>query len=503
MGVPPSPRSSADPAPSRPHIAVAILGSGEAAATLARELVRLDNVEVASIWCPRPDGPAGIAAAEIGADIRTDLGTAARAPGVDLVIDASGDERAQAVVSALLPRNVELLSGSSVRLLARVLADGGSGERRVLAELRAALDRVRGQERRLLASRESLVRANAALDHELAEIYFMHEFFKDLTAYTDPLDVCSLIVDAANGMFGATISAVYLVEREDWTFRLCASQGRPVEAFRDAVPVAETTLGEAFRRGLSNSAVRPPSPVETGWIASGAVSAQAAVALQVGSEVIAVLAMGFPDDRVFDSAELDRLRGMADQAALAVQNAILHGELERLSVTDRLTGLFNRGYFEQRLDGEVSRAQRYGHRLSLILLDIDEFKSFNDSYGHPAGDDVLRMVSAVIGSNLREMDIAARYGGEEFVIVLPETDTAGALRVAERVREQIELLSFEVGQEGPVSRSVSVGVATLPEMAPGAPELVKAADEAMYRAKRQGKNRVVSAADADGPRGGE
>ncbi len=131
---------------------------------------------------------------------------------------------------------------------------------------------------------------------------------------------------------------------------------------------------------------------------------------------------------------------LGNQSSLSLQNALLHAELERLSVTDRLTDLYNHGYFKQRLDEEFKRAARFGHPMSLIMLDIDDFKAFNDTFGHLRGDALLKAVSNVIRANLRTMDVAARYGGEEFVVVLPETDTAGAVAVAERIREGVERL---------------------------------------------------------------
>jgi diguanylate cyclase (GGDEF)-like protein len=138
---------------------------------------------------------------------------------------------------------------------------------------------------------------------------------------------------------------------------------------------------------------------------------------------------------------------------------------------------------------------RFGHRLSVIMLDIDDFKQFNDRFGHPKGDMVLKAVSSVIRQNLREIDVAARYGGEEFVVVLPETDVAGALAVAERIRTSMEEYPHIADEQGErVTQTISLGVATYPLHASDGASLIEAADQAMYRAKRAGKNRVVVAA---------
>jgi diguanylate cyclase (GGDEF)-like protein len=217
--------------------------------------------------------------------------------------------------------------------------------------------------------------------------------------------------------------------------------------------------------------------------------------LRSGDSVIGVLMIASATFRDLTQAERDRLQVIANQSSLALQNALLHEELERLSGTDRLTELYNHGYLHQRLDEEIERAMRFGHRLSVIMLDIDDFKQFNDRFGHPKGDMVLKAVSSVIRQNLREIDVAARYGGEEFVVVLPETDVAGALAVAERIRTSMEEYPHIADEQGErVTQTVSLGVATYPLHASDGASLIEAADQAMYRAKRAGKNRVVVAA---------
>ena len=197
--------------------------------------------------------------------------------------------------------------------------------------------------------------------------------------------------------------------------------------------------------------------------------------------------------RELTGAEMDRLVVLGNQSSLSLQNALLLSQLERLSVSDRLTQLYNHVHFHQRLDEEFNRSVRFGHDLSLIMLDIDDFKRLNDTYGHPCGDEVLRAVSGIIKSSLRDMDMAARYGGDEFVVMLPETGTAGALAVAERIRADVaeKVVSPEEGDD--VRFTVSVGVANHPLDAATAHRLVEAADNAMYVAKRTGKNRVETA----------
>ncbi len=172
-------------------------------------------------------------------------------------------------------------------------------------------------------------------------------------------------------------------------------------------------------------------------------------------------------------------------------------ELECLATRDGLTGLFNRKALDDQLASEMSRAGRYHHQLSLLMLDIDHFKKVNDVYDHQAGDRVLKAIAEWMQGNIRENDFAARYGGEEFIILLPETGVEYAHDLAERLRSQIEdgVVTSDDGME--IGITVSIGVAVFPDHAENIHDLVKAADKALYRAKRQGRNRVVPAIAQD------
>jgi two-component system, cell cycle response regulator len=172
-----------------------------------------------------------------------------------------------------------------------------------------------------------------------------------------------------------------------------------------------------------------------------------------------------------------------------IENAY-HEEIYRLTTVDGLTQIFNRRYFLEQLDREVSRCKRYRRNLSLILFDIDHFKNINDSYGHLAGDYVLKQLATVIRGKIRREDVLARYGGEEFVIVLPEIDVGGATAFAEKVRKLVEKAPFRF-EDTRIAVTVSVGAATCKE-GDDAPSLIKCADEKLYEAKNAGRNCVRS-----------
>jgi diguanylate cyclase (GGDEF)-like protein len=199
----------------------------------------------------------------------------------------------------------------------------------------------------------------------------------------------------------------------------------------------------------------------------------------------------------FAEAEIQaRAAAMLRIKTLQDQLRATKAQLEKLSVTDGLTGLYNHRYFEQRLAEEFGRAQRYSDPVSLMMFDLDHFKQINDKYGHPFGDTVLRETADLVRGSVREPDICARYGGEEFAIILPKTHLQGALVVAERFLNRMREKVYQVdrGAESPpteVRVTASVGISFYPSKDVTTPELlVKFADDALYRAKHEGRDTI-------------
>ena len=213
--------------------------------------------------------------------------------------------------------------------------------------------------------------------------------------------------------------------------------------------------------------------------------------LAIGGRSIGV--MSFADKasgQPFDRSSLNLLQAIAPQIAMAIDRASLKekaGEFEQLSVTDALTGLLNRRYIEARLTEEVKRSNRHGFPMGFMMIDVDHFKSYNDEFGHPAGDQALKIVGHVIRETLRGADVAARYGGEEFAILLPQTTREEAAMIGERIRSNIAETVFP---HRPVT--TSVGIASCSAELCSVVDIVKAADLALYEAKHRGRNQVVA-----------
>lgn len=232
----------------------------------------------------------------------------------------------------------------------------------------------------------------------------------------------------------------------------------------------------------------------------GAIRTVALLPLTRRGELIGSLNVGSASAERYNSAcATDFLERLAQIVAICLENALSQERLKMVGLTDVLTGVQNRRYFEHRCPVEISQARRYKHPLACIFLDIDRFKRINDSFGHQTGDEVLRGVATLIQSQLRSGDTIARYGGEEFVALLPKSELHHAHHIAERIRASIEEKPFKAHSGESIRVTISIGLSMLPAKNLAADnllcaeQLVAAADQALYQAKHKGRNRVECA----------
>jgi two-component system cell cycle response regulator len=259
-------------------------------------------------------------------------------------------------------------------------------------------------------------------------------------------------------------------------------------------PAGEGLVGSAMARdaSLPLAEVDPARTPIFGSTSLKGLGSVKVVPLKAGATVLGALVLGARQKGAYGGDVVQQLEVVAMQAGQSIERARLFDRTERLAITDGLTGLTNHRTFQERLEAQVAQSQRYGKRVSLLICDVDHFKSVNDTYGHPVGDEVLRGLARTLAKEARATDVVARYGGEEFAIVMPETDPAGAKVIAERIRDRVARLVFETGQ-GPLRVTVSLGIATFPDDARAKAALIERADACLYHAKRHGRNQSVAA----------
>jgi len=298
-------------------------------------------------------------------------------------------------------------------------------------------------------------------------------------AFASGLDrqaLLKVMIEAALGACGATYGTIALRGSKGAE----AEAGTTSEAIQDLVVSAE---GDALK--------------EDGLVARRRddVHALAAPLHRLGENPVTVGAMTVAREGLeFTSGERDVFVYLTAQVASSIENIALHELVSQQAVTDELTGLSNQRRFREFIAKEEERAHRFGHDLSLIMLDIDDFKQVNDEHGHLQGDEVLRTLGRILDEESRGVDEPARYGGEEFAVGLPETGLEGAVELADRIRTRIESERVRgVNGAAPLQVTASIGAASMPASARTVQDLIAAADAALYEAKRSGKNRVVAA----------
>ncbi|MGH2747645.1 MAG: diguanylate cyclase [Actinomycetota bacterium] len=258
----------------------------------------------------------------------------------------------------------------------------------------------------------------------------------------------------------------------------------------DRLRVGDGVAGLVAERGI---AILLPDPSGGPRPARGEPDLPVVIAIPLysGERINGVLAIYRRDtSHQFTRENLETAIFLAEQGGVAIENVQLHEEAQRLSLTDGLTGVYNRRYYQMQFRQVLATAMRFERPFSVLMVDLDNFKEINDTYGHQRGDEILIEFSQRVNRTLREIDTFARYGGEEFICLLSETDVHGAMTTAEKVVDAIRMEPFDGAGEVPINLTVSIGVASFPDHGDSYRNLVEAADRAMYRAKQEGRDRV-------------
>jgi diguanylate cyclase (GGDEF)-like protein len=368
------------------------------------------------------------------------------------------------------------------------------------------------EERLLVALSSEILRAADAerlmMDMKRArdEKERFYDAIERLNRVTKPLEVFDATLEVARGMVPVDFGAVTLVE--DGGTKVRHRIARVLGAERATEKLEGLEFGDDA--GLVASAVRlgaslpgtdldiARTPVFDRATRLRGLGSLKVIPLRTAQQVLGTVVLGAAKAGAYGRDAVRQLEVVAMQAADSIYRARLFEQTERLATTDGLTGLTNHRAFQVRLDEHLAQALRYGKKLSLLLCDIDHFKSVNDLHGHPTGDLVLKGVAKTLSREARATDVVARYGGEEFAVVMPETDAEGALVIAERIRDRVAKVVFDADR-GPLRVTLSLGIATFPEDASAKPDLVERADACLYHAKRTGRNRSVAASSLRTP----
>lgn len=344
------------------------------------------------------------------------------------------------------------LKAASIPLICMIVADSVAKQRRREEEAH-----------RYAAERDS---SNERLQRRLAELRMLSRISEIIHATLEIENVGQIVLGALAKVIGVESCCLFVLDGGgDTVFSACVG---PAQEHRDEPPeVGEFTCADG----------------------------QAGECILVFDDSRGSVRFCGPAADISSLSEEDRLilSAVANDLAVAAENSRLFGLSQHLAITDELTGLYNYRQLMTRLDQEVGRALRYGHSLSLLMIDLDDFKRFNDTFGHRAGDIALADVAEVLRGCVREIDLVARYGGEEFAVLLPESEETGAATVAEKIRAAVAARRF-ADSEGIrcCELTASIGLATLPAHAADKESLLKTSDDALYNAKNGGKNRVMT-----------
>ena len=337
-----------------------------------------------------------------------------------------------------------------------------------------------------------LEKINTQLDQNILQLFTLYNVSKAAASTFEVDKLFNQVVEKVNQGLSLHRINVMLVDDNRKEMYVVAGIGMPERAMDIRVRLGEGVYGRAALTGQAEI-VKDVANQSRFTLIEGLdddVSSIICSPFKGKDRVLGLLNAYRLEGGVFNEADLELLAAVSSQVGMALENARLFQEAKTLAITDGMTSLYNHRYFQERFREEFERANRYKRPLSLVMMDIDFFKHYNDTHGHPQGDELLKGFSAILKKLARESDIACRYGGEEFVVILPETLGESALVMAERVRKAIEANDFPGGETQPGGRvTVSMGVSSYTE-GMSVDELLKTADNALYRAKEEGRNRV-------------
>ena len=444
---------------------VLIVGGGDGGTALLPILHEYKEIEVVGLVDVRTEAPGLLLAKQMGIATGNSFEGLFRQASPDIIINVTGCKEVSNALRRLKKReNVEVIEGSSAKVIFKLV-----DERRI-------------------REREALSR--------LKELEALYEIGIMLTSSESEDELLKTILINATQFTGSPAGSIALYDEENNSMELVQSLGFGED-------LAGRTSWRIRHRGLTEYILNHGSPLvindtdqfnlaDNAEIHSMGIKSLIAIPLIVEHRTIGIIYVDDFVPRQYSKNQQSILALLATQAAIAIEKMQRFEKTRRLAITDGLTGLYNHRYFAKSLRRELKRANRNDRPLSVIIIDIDHFKQFNDTNGHLQGNEVLKGVARIMKQALRNVDILARYGGEEFAIILPETDKKQGLDIAQRICHLMAQETFEGAETQPLKRiTLSAGIASFPQDARKENSLTNRADKALYIAKEQGRNRAI------------
>lgn len=356
-----------------------------------------------------------------------------------------------------------------------------------------AYGRKKAEKEGLQRTSQSLHQENDRIELQIRDIGHLYDVMRDAGSTLSVQEMLALAREHTERMFDLSHFVMAMLSDDGKRYEIKISSGCDESRFKDfAVDMDPGRLAAHLAKDrrtiwVEDTGERP----EFSRIADLSIRSFAFIPFIVQNQVIGFFASFASGEEDFlDAEKFTNLQIFFNQISIGLQKALLYEKVQRLSVTDGLTRLFSHRHFRQRLDEELDLTKRYASHMALLMLDIDHFKRYNDTYGHIAGDQVLMATARILKETCDATQLVARYGGEEMVVMLPEADQEQGIALAEKIRTRIESNVYNVGKEQ-TRVTVSIGVASYPQDAANATSLISQADTALYAAKEGGRNRVV------------
>ena len=443
---------------------VVIIGGGTGGSVILPILHNDREIEVAGIADTDRSAPAFSKAKKLDIPTFNDYRDMLSQIETDLIINVTGSENVSKDLHKIKKKGVEILEGLSAKLLYNLVEERNKRELEVIRSLK--------------------------------EQQVLYDIGIMLTSSEKEDELLNTIVGCAMQLTEMPAGSITLYDEREGTMEMVVASGFSTD-------FTGGTKWKVARGGLTELILNKGKTVvindmeelsylDRPALAEEGISSLIATPLIAERKIIGILYVDDFAPREFSKKDESILALLATQAATAIEKMQLLERTKKLAITDELTSLYNHRHFANLFKDELRRSKRYGRPLSVMLIDIDHFKHYNDTHGHLKGNDALKDVSSAMAESVRDIDVLARYGGEEFGIILPETGKDEAIECAERLREAVERRRFKGEDKQPLGRlTISIGMATYPEDAKRENTLLDRADVALYRAKKEGRNRVI------------